>query len=414
MRGVDVRGFRYSIRTADMAVLGLIASVLLAGCGGKDQGKPTGLQVKPQLSVAPAQSSPPPVARRELPKPVEPPKPALKAGETLFAMGGEQEPEPRPDERYTDDESATGGNVDRFEVAMLPAGLNSTSFVVAGALENDGKAPAVSAAGIAFPPGFAAVADADGRTALEGLPRQIRCVRDGSIMVLVPGGQFIQGNSAGKDAPEHPVYLEHFYIDAYEITSAQYEQYREIIRREKRPVPRAPDGRARSPQDPVTGITWGDAQTYARWAGKELPTEAQWEKAARGEQGFQHPWGNGVHLWHRVRKSGQIDPVGSFPTDKSPYGAFDLAGNAREWCVDWYSANGYQEAIRKGENGVARNPTGPAFPEAEKLRVARGGDPEWRVWVRGSASNTERPVDVGFRCVLTFRPTVAPGKAKGR
>lgn len=406
---------RFGVRRVALAVTGIVILATYSGCGGKDQGKPTGLQVKPQLSVAPAQSAPPPVARLEQPRLKEAPKPALRPGETLFAVGGEPEPETRPEERYTDDENATGGNVDRFEVALLPAGLNSTSFVVAGVPENGVKDPAVSSAGVAFPPGFTAVTDAGGPASPEGLPRLIRCVRDGSLMVLVPGGQFIQGSSAGgKEAPEHPVSLEHFYIDAYEITSAQYEQYRETIRREKRPVPRAPDGRARSPQDPVLGITWGDAQGYARWAGKELPTEAQWEKGARGEQGFQHPWGNGVHLWHRVRKPGQIDPVGSFPTDKSPYGAFDLAGNAREWCVDWYSANGYQEAIRRGENGVAQNPTGPAFPEAEKLRVVRGGDPEWRVWVRGYASNTERPVDVGFRCVLTFRPAAGAGKGKGR
>jgi formylglycine-generating enzyme required for sulfatase activity len=239
-------------------------------------------------------------------------------------------------------------------------------------------------------------------------------------MALVPAGSFTRGSDTGPpDArPSQRVGLDHYYIDIHEISNSQFEQCRDALRREKKAVPRAAERKPRDQSEPVMGVSWSDAIAYSRWAGKELATEAQWEKAARGPEGFEFPWGNGVPLWHRLRRSGQIDPVGSFPADKSFYGVFDMAGNAREWCADWYSPTTYQDAARKGEaRGGIQNPPGSAGPEADRSRVVRGGDAHWRVWPRGHAPQVDRPIDVGFRCVLTFRPDRKSGesnKAPGR
>ncbi|HEY2253006.1 MAG TPA: SUMF1/EgtB/PvdO family nonheme iron enzyme, partial [Planctomycetaceae bacterium] len=132
-------------------------------------------------------------------------------------------------------------------------------------------------------------------------------------------------------------------------------------------------------------------------------TEAQWEKAARGPDGFKYPWGNGPWIWERPRAPGQIDKVASFRGDESPYGALDMAGNAREWCSDWYVEKYYSQLLAEG-GSTARNPTGPRNSGGTNMRVVKGGDPNWLVWARSGVLQNEHPNDVGFRCVLRLKP----------
>src|SRR4029079_2889602 len=153
----------------------------------------------------------------------------------------------------------------------------------------------------------------------DGAPLRIRCEKDGSEMVRVPAGLFLQGRdgvdpSAG---PMHPVELSGYYIDVFEVTLGQYEKYW----KETRPLPGRPANHGNADNLPALGVNWKDASAYLEWVGKELPTEAEWEKAARGPKQFLYPWGDGRVLWQRPRTPQQIDPVGSYPADRSIYGA---------------------------------------------------------------------------------------------
>ena len=221
-------------------------------------------------------------------------------------------------------------------------------------------------------------------------------------MALVPEGVFIQGSNTGpaNTRPEHGVLLDAFYIDLREVTYARYDKYRETVS-DARKVSRAARA-ANDPQEPVLGLSWAEAHGFAVWAHKDLPTEAQWEKAARGPDGFQFPWGNGRFIWHRPRTSGQIDLVASFKGDVSPYGLFDMAGNAREWCSDWY-VDKYYSQLSAESGSTARNPVGPKAKSGTNQRVVKGGDPDWHVWARAGINQSERPQDVGFRCVLKLK-----------
>ncbi|MFN0054123.1 MAG: formylglycine-generating enzyme family protein [Planctomycetales bacterium] len=289
-------------------------------------------------------------------------------------------------------------SVDRFEFVPPAGAVNSSHFAyVADAVEEG----TLVGDAVELPEGFSAVAG-KGYDSL-GYPWQIRCGRDGSLMALIPEGEFIQGKDgrSANAAPEQVVFLDAYYIDVREITWERYEQFREQSRDQKRRVPE-PAVKPRDPKMPVTGISWNEAQAYAAWTGRELPTEAQWEKGARGVDGFDYPWGNGTPVWHRARSPGQIDRVGSFRGDESPFGVFDMAGNAREWCSDWYQERYYRQRVKSGD-GTLRNPTGPRANGSGNQHVVKGGREEWPVWNRGGEVTTERPGDVGFRCVLRLK-----------
>jgi formylglycine-generating enzyme required for sulfatase activity len=176
--------------------------------------------------------------------------------------------------------------------------------------------------------------------------------KDGAEMILIPAGEFIMGSPEGEgdddEHPQHNVFLNAFYIDKYEVTNAQYKQFMDATGH------KAPgywdNERVNQPNQPVVGVTWHDAVAYARWAGKRLPTEAEWEKAARGIDGRKYPWGNEWDGSKWSSGSGSVvyksaAPVGSFPEGTSSYGVMDMAGNVWEWCADWYDEAYYSRRL---------------------------------------------------------------------
>jgi len=216
-----------------------------------------------------------------------------------------------------------------------------------------------------------------------------------SEMVRVPAGEFRMGRE-GRDpdeGPTHKVYLDEYLIDKYEVSNAEYAK---CVRAGKC-VPNQKYGGFTNPAQPVVGVDWEQADKYCKWAGKQLPTEAQWEKAAKGTDGRTYPWGENIDCSkanYRDCKTGKTKPVGSYPSGISPYGAMDMAGNVWEWTADWYHSKYY-------EKSPDHNPTGP---ESGKYRVLRGGGwgsypTDLRTTYRYRTVPTVRSNLFGFRCV---------------
>ncbi len=226
---------------------------------------------------------------------------------------------------------------------------------------------------------------------------KIYCEKDGAEMVYVPEGEFIMGsNMRGEEKPSKSVYLNAFYIYKCEVTNAQFRKF--IEETDYIPWTSVPG----DDNYPVAFVSYADAAAYAKWAGKRLPTEAEWEKAARGEDGRKYPWGEewsasrcNVHSFSERFKYSA--PVGSFEIGKSVYGCYDMAGNVWEWCADWFNKNSYSEM-------PYMNPKGP---ETGKKRVLRGGS--WRdIHYKNDVTRCAARVGcvpaykadfIGFRCV---------------
>ena len=176
--------------------------------------------------------------------------------------------------------------------------------------------PAASGDAKRLPPGFRALASAQQTTL--GWPSRIRCEKDGAEMALVTGGAVVVGHDGGpaESKPQLTVVIDSFYMDVTEVTVGQFERYRKALKEEKgRNVVAEPANVSSPHQEPVLGVSLTQAQFYAKWAGQEIPTEAEWERAARGEGAFDHPWGNGRAIWKHPRTPDEIDPVKSFRTD---------------------------------------------------------------------------------------------------
>ena len=225
--------------------------------------------------------------------------------------------------------------------------------------------------------------------------------KDGSFMNLIPAGSFEMGDhfNKGKDneKPVHMVELDAFYMDNHEVTVGQFKQFVN-----QSSYNRWNDVAKYSPGDdyPMVYVSWNDAVAYAKWAGKRLPTEAEWEYAARGGLiGKRYPWGDELtHDDANYHGTGGKDqwefcpPVGSFAANG--YGLYDMAGNVWEWCADWYASDYYSKLS-------AKNPLGPNTGQIRVLRVGSWRDIYYylRVAYRGRSVPSAPSNDVGFRCV---------------
>ncbi|QDU51158.1 formylglycine-generating enzyme family protein [Gimesia panareensis] len=392
-------------KTAGFQLWGVLSllTLLSTGCGdggGKVGGPAPGGKNAPTSTASSSSSNmqaPQLKPRKVKPQPKQKTQPAELQGnpddhfEVVDYVHNYQIQKPDP-ERVTGEEFAV----------MKPAGpgLNASTFTVIKPEATE--EPAQPDAGFKLPKGFTALKEY-GYSA-EGLPRRIRCDRDYSEMVLVSAGVSVQGAKTGdKNAqPQFSILQDTFYIDVHEVTLEQYRRWRSEMIAAKGKIPEPAGNDQANASYPAMGIAYTDAINYARTMGKQLPLETQWEKAARGERGFDYPWGDGRPLWHKNRRPGQIDAVKSFPGDLSPYGAYDMAGNAREWCDDWYSPTAYQSALARSDAGVVRGWTGPKLPVVPGERVARGSRDSWKAWKRGGENMRTPSADVGFRCVLNL------------
>jgi formylglycine-generating enzyme required for sulfatase activity len=232
--------------------------------------------------------------------------------------------------------------------------------------------------------------------------------RDGAEMVFVPEGEFSMGNDGSvktigfreaDDMPVRRVYASAFLVDRHEVTVGQYLACCSSM---GRPATKSAPGM--DPLLPVI-VTWDEAVEYATWAGKRLPTEAEWEKSARGLDSRAYPWG----IDARVNEPGGIMRVGMHPDQQSPYGCLDMVGNAWEWCSDWYGVYDH--------SAIPRDPRGPVQGTE---RVVRGMplddtfDVSFRVglldrtFVIGGSSGSSQTL---LPCASRFR--LPPGSSAG-
>ncbi len=223
--------------------------------------------------------------------------------------------------------------------------------------------------------------------------------RDGMTLLYVHAGEFTMGSDNGErgEKPVHTVYLDAFWIDQTEVTNEMYAKCMEVGQCDP-PNTSSIDYISISSyaKHPVVYMDWKTANAYCSWVGRRLPTEAEWEKAARGTDERTYPWGEGIDCYKANYQNncvGDTSPVGRYEGGKSPYGAHDMAGNAWELVNDWYGETYYQSS-------PSSNPSGP---DSGKYRVRRGGSWNSFDYVARSAfhyANNPMLTDysIGFRC----------------
>ena len=246
-------------------------------------------------------------------------------------------------------------------------------------------------------------------------------------MALIPAGEFLMGSNMGDadEKPIHIVYVDTFYIDIHEVTNVEYKKFVDANPQwQKDHLPSAfhdgdylkhwndnnyPRGEGHYP---VVYVNWYAAVAYAKWADKRLPTEAEWEKAARGKLiGKKYPWGDAIDAskTNYSRNIGKAIPAGTYP--KSNYGLYDMVGNVQEWCLDEYNSEFYADS--PPVNPISGADSVPEivsnFTNLKHDRVLRGGSWNSDVWEvrsanRSKLSPTSTSLDVGFRCVKPVTP----------
>jgi formylglycine-generating enzyme required for sulfatase activity len=214
--------------------------------------------------------------------------------------------------------------------------------------------------------------------------------RDGSILVYVPAGAFEMGDGQDSDCPQHRVELSAYWIGVYAVSNAQYLKF---VQATGHRVPANERHRDSALADhAVTDVDWNDSVAYAQWAGCELASDAQWEKACRGPLGFIYPWGNNwdaTKCRHNSNRGSETTcAVYGYAQGASGYGTYNQSGNVWEWCGDWYGEKYYGES-------PSQDPRGPA---GGSNRVSRGGS--WRYDDPGNCRGAYRYwYDPGFRNV---------------
>ena len=231
--------------------------------------------------------------------------------------------------------------------------------------------------------------------------------------ILIPAGKFEMGSHKslmelnpveifhsdrhmlGPEDPAHEVILDAFYIDVYEVTNEEYGKYIEATGAAKPSFWENAD--FNHPKQPVVGVTWKGAQKYCQWKNMRLPTEAEWEKAARGKRPVKFPWGDEPPNETRLNYDNLMNKtteVGSYPSGKSDYGVHDMSGNVSEWVQDWHDPEYYLFSPKE-------NPPGP---KKGSYKIIRGGN--WRsnaddvsLTYRNATVPKIKNTTVGFRCV---------------
>jgi eukaryotic-like serine/threonine-protein kinase len=244
--------------------------------------------------------------------------------------------------------------------------------------------------------------------------------KDGMVMVYVPQGKFKMGLDNNKELgyfdPGHTVYLDSYWIDKTDVTNAMYARCVDAGICEAPHSPKNVDTVFKGDDQPAGFVNWNDANTYCQWTGRRLPTNAEWEKAARGTDGRTYPWGNqkpAGNLLNLADKNSSMEyadqsiddgyiftsPVGNYPDGASPYGALDMAGNAFQWVQDWYSDDYFV-------NSPDKNPQGPSSGE---YRILRGGSCYNDAnGVRSALNIADEPSgasgNISFRCAMSAEP----------
>ncbi len=241
----------------------------------------------------------------------------------------------------------------------------------------------------------------------------------GKDMVLIPTGEFTMGSNEHGDETKHQVVLDPYWIDKYEASNARY---KEFMKATSHPAPAYwDDPRLNKQNQPVVGVSWTDANAFCKWEGKRLPSEAEWERAAKGPEGANHyPWGHKLDpkKANYGQNVGRTMPVDSYSEGVSGFGVYNMAGNVFEWVEDWYDPSYYKQSLALNPKGADQ---GYNYANQGPVKVLRGGSwlaPETslhtshRFW--NQPDNNSYGVGLGFRCAKSAATVSAEAIQSGR